>query len=50
MLTDRKKVSIVVLLFVASLMLVLPTQMVKAQTATISVSPQNNIVTVGQQY
>ena len=48
MLTDRKKVSIVVLLFVASLMLVLPTQMVKAQTATISVSPQNNIVTVGQ--
>jgi hypothetical protein len=42
------KTSLVVLLFVASLFVVLPTQMVKAQTATISVTPQNNLVTVGQ--
>ena len=42
------KTSIVVLLFVASLFVVLPLQMVNAQTTTISVVPQSNHVTVGQ--
>jgi len=42
------KTSIVVLLLITSFLVILPIQMVKAQTTTISVSPQNNQVTVGQ--
>ncbi|MGA2681066.1 MAG: cohesin domain-containing protein [Candidatus Bathyarchaeia archaeon] len=45
---NQLKTSIIVLLFIASLFVVLPIHTVKAQTTTVSVSPQNNIVTVGQ--
>jgi len=48
MRVNKKKAGIIVVLFVVSLFAVLPIQMVKAQTATVSVSPQNNPVTVGQ--
>ena len=43
-----RKTRLVLLLFVASLLFVLPFHMVKAQTTTVSVSPQTNIVSVGQ--
>ena len=42
------KTGLVMLLFVAALFVVLPNHIVKAQTATINVSPQSNLVTVGQ--
>jgi len=45
---NKRKTDIIVLLFVVSLLIVLPIQMVKAQAATVSVSPQNNPVSVGQ--
>jgi hypothetical protein len=48
MRVNKRKAEIIMLLFVASLLVVLPIQMVKAQTATVSVSPQNNPVSVGQ--
>jgi hypothetical protein len=45
---NRKKTSIIALLFVASLLIVFPVQMVKAQTTTVTVSPQNSTPVVGQ--
>ncbi|MGA3288884.1 MAG: cohesin domain-containing protein [Candidatus Bathyarchaeia archaeon] len=47
---NQKKTSIVVLLFVASLLVVLPVQMVKAQTSTttVTVTPQTSTPVVGQ--
>ena len=42
------KTGLVMLLFVAALFVVLPTHIVKAQTTTISISPQSNLATVGQ--
>jgi len=45
---ERKKTSIIVLLFVASLLIIFPFQMVKAQTTTVTVSPQNSTPVVGQ--
>jgi hypothetical protein len=42
------KISAIIVLLAISVFIVLPNQMVKAQTATISVVPQNNPVTVGQ--
>jgi len=48
MLVNKKKTGLILLLFVASLLFVLPSQTVKAQTTTVSVSPQDNTVSVGQ--
>jgi len=46
---NQKKTSIIVLLFVASLLIVLPIQMVKAQTTTtVNVTPQTSTPVVGQ--
>ena len=45
---DKLRTGIIVLLLVASLFVVLPIHNVKAQTTTVSVSPQDNIVSVGQ--
>ena len=47
---NQKKTSIIVLLFVASLLVVLPIQMVKAQTSTttVTVTPQTSTPVVGQ--
>jgi len=46
---NQKKTSIIVLLFVASLVVVLPIQMVKAQaTTTVTVTPQTSTPVVGQ--
>ena len=44
----KKQAGIIVLLVFASLLILVPIQTVKAQTATVSVSPKNNIVSVGQ--
>ena len=46
--SNRKKINLIVLLFVISLIIVLPYQMVKAQETTVSVSPQTSTPTVGQ--
>ena len=48
MRVNKRKTGSILLLFVASLLFVLPFQMVKAQTVTVSVQPQNNTVSVGQ--
>jgi hypothetical protein len=46
---NQKKTSIIALLFVASLLVVFPIQMVKAQTTTtVTVTPQNSTPVVGQ--
>jgi hypothetical protein len=46
---NRKKTSIIALLFVASLLVILPIQMVKAQTTTtVTVTPQTSTPLVGQ--
>lgn len=45
---NQKKVYFAALLLAASLMVVLPAHLVSAQTATISVSPSTNVVSVGQ--
>ena len=47
---NQKKTSIIVLLFVASLLVVFPIQMVKAQTSTttVTVTPQTSTPVVGQ--
>ena len=45
---NRKKTSIIALLIVASLMVALPVQTVKAQTTTVEVSPQTSTPIVGQ--
>jgi hypothetical protein len=46
---NQKKTSIIVLLFVASLLVILPIQMVKAQTTTtVTVTPQTSTPVVGQ--
>jgi len=47
---NQKKTSIIVLLFVASLLVVLPIQIVKAQTSTttVTVTPQTSTPVVGQ--
>ena len=50
MRVNHLKASVIVLLFVASLFIILPNQTVKAQTATISVTPQSNKVSVGQTF
>ena len=48
MRANRKKTVLIVVLLLASLLVVLPIQMVKAQTATVSVSPQTNTASVGK--
>lgn len=48
MQVNKKKSGLILLTFIALLLFVLPFQTVRAQTATISVSPPNNLVTVGQ--
>jgi len=50
MRVNHLKTSIVMLFFIASLFAVLPIQMAKAQTTTISVTPQTNTVSVGQTF
>ncbi len=45
---NMKKTSVIALLIVASLLVVLPLQMVKAQTTTVAVSPQTSTPVVGQ--
>jgi len=45
---NQKKTGLIVVLFIASLLVVLPIQMVKAQTTTVSVSPQNSTAPVGK--
>jgi hypothetical protein len=48
MRVNKRKADIIALLFVASLLVVLPIQMVKAQTTTVSVAPQNSTVSIGK--
>ena len=50
MRVNHLKTSIVILLFIASLFAVLPIQMAKAQTTTVSVTPQTNTVSVGHTF
>ena len=50
MRVNKRKTVIIALLFVALLLIVSPIQLVKAQTATVSVSPQNSSVIVGQAF
>ena len=45
---NKRKTGLILLLLVTSLLFVLPFQIVKAQTTTVSVSPQDNTVSVGQ--
>jgi len=45
---NKKKTSIIALLLAASLMVVFPIQMVKAQTTTVDVTPQTSTPAVGQ--
>jgi hypothetical protein len=48
MRVDQKKTGLIVALLLASLLAVLPIQMAKAQTATVSVSPQTSTASVGK--
>ena len=48
MCANQKKTGLIVVLFIASLLVVLPIQMAKAQTATVSVSPQTSTASVGK--
>jgi hypothetical protein len=48
MRVNQKKTGMIVLLIVASLLVALPIETARAQTATVSVSPQSNQVSVGQ--
>jgi len=48
MRVNKRKTDVIVLLLVTSLLVVLPIQMVKAQTTTVSVTPQNSTVPVGK--
>jgi hypothetical protein len=48
MRVNQKKTGLIVALLLASLLVVLPIQMAKAQTATVSVSPQTSTASVGK--
>jgi hypothetical protein len=48
MRVNQKKTGFIVVLVLVSLLVVLPIQMAKAQTATVSVSPQNSTASVGK--
>jgi hypothetical protein len=48
MWVNRKKTGSIVVLVLVSLLVVLPIQMVKAQTATVSVSPKTSTASVGK--
>ena len=50
MRVNKKQAFTILLLFAASLLFVLPIYVAKAQTATVSVSPQENTVSVGQTF